>query len=82
MNTDTGRFYIDENTEKLLQEQQAGFLESLKSKPIVLRNEEKMPDSAIPVDRLPDPNCHKCGGTGHKPRHLATQKYRPCSCVL
>ena len=80
MQTDTGRFIIDEKTRDALKETQADLLKNLN--PIVLSENEEMPENSIQVKRLPDPNCPKCFGAGHKPRQLATQKYHPCPCVL
>lgn len=39
-----------------------------------------MPDH-VPLKRLPDPNCKKCYGVGHKGKNLSTGKYVPCRCT-
>lgn len=80
MNTDTGQFIIDEETEKALLDTKSDFIK--KFAPLVLAKGEEMPENSVPVERLPDPKCPKCFGLGHKQRSLATQKFHPCPCVL
>lgn len=34
-----------------------------------------------PLKKLPDKNCRKCFGVGHRGKNLSTGKYVPCSCT-